>query len=445
MQTAKLDKLERIGLESVPTELKTSNWFDYFIIQLSFSVNSGNFIVPALAVLDGRLPIFWAIASTFSGAALAFLFVSLLSLPGAKYGLPAQYAIRSILGTKVARYLSSPIRSLTSLYWFSVQTISGTIVITEMAKDYFEITLPFMPIAIILAVIMTVLALVGFDAVKKATKYFMPILIIGQIILLYIFIKEGAPSSAIHETGRFSASSFFFFSSLAFVQYVSGVSASSDVTRYAKSTRHGAIGLFAGNAIGFFMTALLGALSAGLTKNLNPFVSGSALSGSMFVTIILLVCALVSMISINLSNAYTGGFSLLNAVPSLGRIRSSIVFGSFAILLSCFPGLVENAKEYISYLGALIIPISAVIIADFCFFKKLELTEDDLISIASGSFRYNFKGLWIILLSAVLYLFLPEKWSPGFLVFVFSFLFYFSIKSIGKSPTVSTTNHNLQQ
>ncbi|WP_433743657.1 cytosine permease [Falsibacillus pallidus] len=444
MQTAKTDKLERLGLEAVPTELKTSNWFDYFIIQLSFSVNSGNFIVPALAVLDGRLPIFWAIASTFSGAALAFLFVSLLSLPGAKYGLPAQYAIRSILGTKVARYISSPIRSLTSLYWFSVQTIGGTIVITEMAKDYFEITLPFMPIAIILAVVMTVLALVGFDAVKKATKYFMPILIIGQIILLYIFIKEGA-SSTLHETGRFSASSFFFFSSLAFVQYVSGVSASSDVTRYAKSTKHGAIGLFAGNAVGFFMTALLGALSAGLTQNLNPFVSGSALSGSIFVTIILLICALVSMISINLSNAYTGGFSLLNAVPSLGRIRSSIVFGTFAILLSCFPGLVENAKVYISCLGALIIPISAVIIADFCFFKKLVLTEDDLISIASGAFPYNFKGLWIILLSAVLYLLLPEKWSPGFLVFVFSFLFYFSIKSMGKSTPMRTTNQNLQQ
>ena len=36
----------------------------------------------------------------------------------------------------------------------------------------------------------------------------------------------------------------FLYESSAFVQFVSGVSASSDMTRYAKTARHGFIGMF---------------------------------------------------------------------------------------------------------------------------------------------------------------------------------------------------------
>ncbi|MGD6802561.1 purine-cytosine permease family protein [Rossellomorea vietnamensis] len=431
--------IERLGLESVPQHLKTTTWFEYFIIQLAFSVNAGNFLVPALAVMEGGLSMIWAIVSTLLGGSIAFLFVSLLSLPGARYGLPAQYVIRSMIGTKLSRLVASPVRSLTSLYWFSVQTIGGTLVVLSLVKKATGLQLPLVPIAISLALIMTILALIGFEAVKKATKMFMPFLLIGQAAILVIFITtaaEGIGSNVLVSGGGFSFGAFVFFASLAFVQYVSGVSASSDITRYAKSGKQGFWGLFSGNVFGFFITALLGTFSAALFQNSNPFVAATEQTGSTLLTILIGICAMVSMISINLSNAYTGGYSLLNAVPSLGRVRSALAFGAAGIVLSCFPALVDNAKDYISLLGAFVIPLSAVIAADYLYIKKARIAEEDLIKIASGAFQYNVKAVYTLAAALVIYFLIPEEWSPGFISFLLTFMMYSFVSHQSNKNTV---------
>ncbi|TYS19746.1 cytosine permease [Rossellomorea vietnamensis] len=437
--------IERLGLESVPQHLKTTTWFEYFIIQLAFSVNAGNFLVPALAVMEGGLSMLWAIVSTLLGGSIAFLFVSLLSLPGARYGLPAQYVIRSMIGTKLSRLIASPVRSLTSLYWFSVQTIGGTLVVLSLVKKATGLELPLVPIAISLALIMTILALIGFEAVKKATKMFMPFLLIGQAAILVIFITtaaEGIGSNVLVSGGGFSFGPFVFFASLAFVQYVSGVSASSDITRYAKSGKQGFWGLFAGNVFGFFMTALLGTFSAALFQNSNPFVAATEQTGSILLTILIGICAMVSMISINLSNAYTGGYSLLNAVPSLGRVRSALAFGAAGIVLSCFPALVDNAKDYISLLGAFVIPLSAVIAADYLYIKKARIAEEDLAKIASGAFQYNFKAVYTLAAALVIYFLIPEEWSPGFISFLLTFTMYSFVSHQSNNNTVEGQNRH---
>lgn len=77
-QPAVQSKMERFGLEAVPKELRSTSWFDYFLIQLSFSVNAGNFLLPALAVMEGGLSVMQAAVSTIIGAAFAF-YLSLCS------------------------------------------------------------------------------------------------------------------------------------------------------------------------------------------------------------------------------------------------------------------------------------------------------------------------------------------------------------------------------
>jgi NCS1 nucleoside transporter family len=425
---AKQPVIERLGLEPVPTDQKTTTWKEYFIIQLAFSVNAGNFLIPALAVLEGGLSFAAAFTCTLLGALAAFLFVSFLSLPGSRYGLPAQYVLRTLLGTKLSMRIASPIRSLTSLYWFSVQTIGGTYVFLSIVKKITGVSLPFIPVAAGLALIMTLLALVGFHAVKKATKYFIPVLVVGQLAILYLFITKGlslgAMTTLTEGTKDAGAASFFFYSSLVFVQYVSGVSASSDITRYSKSSAHGFWGLYGGNVVGFMMTALLGGLSASLFGELNPFVIASELTSSLILLFIITACAMVSMISINLSNAYTGGYSLLNALPGLSRIQSAAVFGAAGILLSCIPSLVLNAKAYISFLGILIIPISAIVTADYLFVQKRKLTENSLLQLLSGTSTYNKEALWVLVIGMISYVLIPEAYSPGFLSFILTSAVY---------------------
>jgi purine-cytosine permease-like protein len=424
--------IERLGLEQVPAEQKTTSWKEYFIIQLAFSVNAGNFLIPALAVIEGGLSFAAAFICTVLGAMAAFLYVSFLSLPGSRYGLPAQYVLRTLLGTKLSMHIASPVRSLTSLYWFSVQTIGGTYVLLSMVKKLTEVSLPFIPVAAGLALFMTLLALVGFHAVKKAVKYFIPVLVLGQLTILYLFVTNmPAPDVSSLITGGkkdAGAAEFFFYSSLIFVQYVSGVSASSDITRYSKSGAHGFWGLYGGNVAGFMMTALLGGLSASLFGELNPFVMASELTSSLILLLIICACAMVSMISINLSNAYTGGYSLLNALPGMTRVQSAAVFGAAGILLSCIPSLVLHAEGYISILGILIIPISAIVTADYLFVKKGRLTDKSLLELLNGTAAYNKEALWVLPAGMAAYILIPEDCSPGFLSFILTSLVYMLTK-----------------
>ncbi|MCA1319865.1 cytosine permease [Bacillus tianshenii] len=420
-------KIEKFGLEAVPLELRKTKWYEYMIIQIAFSVNAGNFLVPALAVIEGGLSFTAAFLSTIIGAALAFLFVSFLSLPGAERGIPSQFAIRSIIGIKGARFISSPLRTITSLYWFSVQTIGGALVVQFLLERFLTFSIPFSVIAMVLASIMTLLALIGFEAVKKATKYFMPLLLTGQVLMFILLVKGLSDKPILYASeGTWDMSMMIFFASLAFVQYVSGVSASSDMTRYAITPKQGFWGLFAGNVSGFILTAFFGAFTASMSGSLNPFIATSSMTSSALSGSIILGAAIVSMISINLSNAYTGGFSLLNSLPKLGRIKSSLIFGVAGIMLSLTPALVEQAKDYISLIGAFVIPLSAVIVTDFLFIKKLKIDGESTLT------TYNKAAFYCIAAGILLYFLLPEPFSPGFLSFVFTGCLYISLKKTFK-------------
>lgn len=424
--------IERFGLEAIPTNLRTTSGFEYLGIQIAISVNAGNFLVPALAVLEGGLSFFYAVLSTVIGASLAFLFVSFLALPGAKYGIPAQYAIRSIMGVKGARYIASPVRTLTSLYWFSVQTIGGTYLLKELIGRFVGIEIPFIPLALFMATIMAVLALIGFNAVKKVTKYFLPFLFAGGVVMLYIFATTSEVGMTFTDVwskeGSNQLSTMVFFASLAFVQYVSGVSAASDMTRYAKTPKHGFFGLFFGNTLGFILTAILGAYTAALAGSWNPYVVSTQLTDSTLFILVILIAAVASMISINLANAYIGGYSLLNSLPKLNRVQSAVIFGVAAITLSGFPRLVDDAQIFISLLGGFVIPLSAVIVSDFIFVKKRQLSVGDYEAIANESYLYNNLGFLCIFAGMVLYFVIPDHLSPGFVTFIITSVAYLLLR-----------------
>ncbi|RSK28158.1 cytosine permease [Bacillus sp. HMF5848] len=421
--------LERFGLEAIPQQQRQTTALEYMIMQIAFSVNAGNFLVPALAVLEGGLSFIQAIIATVFGALVAFLLVSALSLPGGRYGLPAQYSIRAFLGSHGARVISSPIRTITSLYWFSVQTIGGTYLLIHILERIFQAAIPFWPLAFLISTSIATLAVIGFNAVKRVLKLFLPILIFGQAVLLFLFIRElNASDVSILTEGDRNIKTMAFFASLAFVQYVSGVSAAADMARYAKTSKHAFWGLFAGNSMGFILTAGFGAFSAAFFATNNPFIAGADITSSPFIIFIIFIMAMVSMISINLNNAYTGGFSLLNTFPALGRINSAIVFGALGVGLSMFPTFVNEAKQYISLLGALIIPLSSVIVTDYLLCKKGALSEQDLANIAANQYKLNFVALTVIVLGTALYMMIPEEYAPGFLTFLIVGICYFTIK-----------------
>jgi purine-cytosine permease-like protein len=129
---------------------------------------------------------------------------------------------------------------------------------------------------------------------------------------------------------------------------------------------------------------------------------------------------MLSLIINNMYNAYAGGFSLLNSIPQLGRIGSTLSFCAAALALSCFPEVVSEAKQYITWIGHLMGPIVGVCVADLFLVKKKIINPELL----TGKYSYNKKAIMTIIKVTILSTFILDQWSPGFLSFIAAGLTY---------------------
>ena len=83
------------------------------------------YVLGAFAVVDGGLPLWWAVARMVTGQALAFALLTVVAQPGVDYGLTGQVAMRTHLGLLGARLLSSPYRVVAATYWFAAQALAA--------------------------------------------------------------------------------------------------------------------------------------------------------------------------------------------------------------------------------------------------------------------------------------------------------------------------------
>ena len=90
--------IEEFGVEPIPPELRTARWRDLFAINFTFFLNPVMYLLGAFAVVDGGLPLPWAIAAVVVGQAIAYTALVVIGQPGVDYGLPGQVAMRATLG-----------------------------------------------------------------------------------------------------------------------------------------------------------------------------------------------------------------------------------------------------------------------------------------------------------------------------------------------------------
>ena len=82
--------IEEYGVEPIPAELRTVGWRDLFAINFTFFLNPVMYLLGAFAVVDGGLPLWWAVAAMVVGQALAYALLVIVAQPGVDYGLPGQ-------------------------------------------------------------------------------------------------------------------------------------------------------------------------------------------------------------------------------------------------------------------------------------------------------------------------------------------------------------------
>ena len=97
-------RVEGYGVEPVPVELRTGTWRDLFAINFAFFLNPLMYLIGALAVSSGGLPLWWAVICLVLAQVIAFTLLTVAARPGVQYGIPGQVFTREILLQEVWGY-----------------------------------------------------------------------------------------------------------------------------------------------------------------------------------------------------------------------------------------------------------------------------------------------------------------------------------------------------
>ena len=82
--------LEEFGVQPVPKALRTANWRDLARIVFAMHFSPLQYVLGALAVTAGRLPLWWAATALAVGNGIAFSMLVIVGQVGVDYGLSGQ-------------------------------------------------------------------------------------------------------------------------------------------------------------------------------------------------------------------------------------------------------------------------------------------------------------------------------------------------------------------
>jgi NCS1 nucleoside transporter family len=397
-------QVESYGVEPIPPELRTARWRDLFAINFTFFLNPVMMVLGALAVLEGGLPLPWAVVAMVLGQALAFAMLVVAARPGVDHGLPGQVAMRATFGLLGARALTSPYRVVAATYWFAAQALTAALATQAIADAMGIARPPLVPTALCFAVVQAGLAVLGFDVLRWLLRVVLPLSLLASAVLVGLFVSTDDPDYA---PGRVLDSPDQELTWLGFATFVTVMCGSSltfvtnvaDFCRYTPTRRDMQIGLFSSAVLSAAVTTFVGGYAAAASGDANPFVAAAGLASSDVVLVLLFVAVAVQTLAANLTNVYTAGLSLVNTAPRLGRLWATVLAGALAVFVSAFPSFIEEAQEWITHLGNVAAPITGVVLADYLIVQKAGLDVPALFD-PGGRYRYE-RGVSLAALTAV--------------------------------------------
>jgi NCS1 nucleoside transporter family len=410
--------VESYGIEPIPPELRTVGWRDLFAINFTFFLNPVMYVLGALAVLEGDLPLLWAMAAMIIGQALAFAALVVVARPGVDDGLPGQVAMRATFGLLGARALTSPYRVIAATYWFAAQALTAAFGIQAIVVAMGGGRPPLVPTALAVAAFQAGLAVLGFDVMRWLLRVVLPLSVISVAVIVGLYLATDDPRYALDRVLDSPEQHATWVGFATFVSVMCGSSLTlvtnvADLCRYTPTRRDMQIGLVSSALLSAAVTTFVGGYAAAASGDTNPFVAVSQLTSNELLLVVLLAAIVVQTLAANLTNVYTAGLSLVNTAPGLGRLRATILAAVAAVTLSAFPSFIEEAQTWVTHLGNVGAPLTGVILADYLIRQRRQIDVDALFD-PHGRYRYvkgiNLEALVAVACGVALFYALPQAW-----------------------------------
>ena len=140
------------------------------------------------------------------------------------------------------------------------------------------------------------------------------------------------------------------------------------ILRYAKKWQYGffsAFGMYLGHFVAWIASGILCAAALGTVAPGPIAYLGAGVAG--------VVCVVVAGWTTANPTLYRAGLALQVATPNWKRWKVTLVAGVVTTIAACFPALVMRLLDFVALYGLLLMPMGAVIFADYWLLPKLGL------------------------------------------------------------------------
>ena len=423
-------------LAPVPVANRKWNTWNYAALWISMSLCIPTYML-ASSLIGGGMNWWQAILTIFLGNTIVLIPMILNGHAGAKYGIPFPVFARASFGVRGAN-IPAMLRAIVACGWFGIQTWIGGAAIYQMirvwnpalseidATSLFPQAVPFICFLSFWALNMFIVYL-GVESIRKLLVFKAIFLPLAALALLFWAISaSNGLGPILQQPSKFTTTSqffdFFFPALTGMVGFWATLSLNiPDFTRYAKSQRAQIKGQAIGLPPSMTLFAFIGVVVTSATMIIygntiwDPVVLAGKFESKLLVSVAMIAVAISTLATNIAANIVSPANDFANLSPSKISFRKGgYITGVLGVLI--FPWkLIADPTGYIftwliAY-SSLLGPVGGIMIADYYFIRKQQLSTVDLYK-ANGhyTFRNGFNYCAIIALLAGI---VPN--IPGFL------------------------------
>ena len=370
---------------------------------------TGTLFVPGVRFGETLL---WIVVGTLLGAVV----LTLVGVMGVRTGLPTMSLTRGSFGLR-----GSIVPALSNLLilmgWSWVQAMLAGISINALIASVTGYSNPALFSAICEAIVVA-LAIFGHEGIARLEPWFALVILAIMVYVFVVAFTTFTPGEylAIEPDASLGMDGSLVFD-IVFATAISWTVLSADLTRSARTQRAGAIGASVGYSLSTILTMALGAtaigyvvLRGGEAVPFDPTVLIGEFGAPLAIVIFLSVMATNTMVM------YGMVLSLTNAFPTRRPLRflpTALAVGVVAVAGSTWLELLEQFTTFLSTIGALFIPVFAIMIVDY-YLARRRVYRADILSRRGGRYWFtagvNLGAVLVWAIGAATYLLLAFVW-----------------------------------
>jgi putative hydroxymethylpyrimidine transporter CytX len=298
------------------------------------------------------------------GHLLGTLLLILGGVIGSQQRLSAMESTKISFGS-YGSYLFSILNVLQLLGWTAIMILTGArsinlVTIRDYQFDHLWVW------CLVIGVLIAIWLYFGQNASKKLNSLAVCLLFVLTIVLCFVIFK----SDKILTQPSTAGLSFGEAVELSVIMPLSWIPLISDYTRFAKTTKDGAIGSFIGYMFGSSWMYIIGLGAALAFNEVDPVaVLMSANLGLFAVGIVVL-----ATVTTTFMDAYSAGISVTTIFPKLnGKHIALIVTASGTLLAVIFP--IEKYEGFLYTIGSFFAPLYAILLTDYFILKRTSISK----------------------------------------------------------------------